>query len=47
MTEDGDDAHVAGLVLGLHLGEGGQLLHDLAVLEVMPQGALKCSIRDY
>ena len=40
MTEDGHDAHVAGLVLG-HLGEGGQLLHDLAVLEVVPKGALK------
>ena len=40
MAEDGDDAHVGGLVLR-HLGEGAQLLHDLAVLQVVPKGALQ------
>ena len=40
MAEDGDDAHVRGLVFG-HLGEGAQLLHDLTVLQVVPKGALQ------
>ena len=41
MAEDGDDAHVGGLVFGLHLGEGAQLLHDLTVPQVVLQGALQ------
>ena len=44
MAEDGDDAHVCGLVLG-HLGEGAQLLHDLTVLQVVLQGALQIEAR--
>ena len=44
MAEDGDDAHVGGLVLR-HLGEGAQLLHDLTVLQVVLQGALQIEAR--
>ena len=40
MAEDGHDAHVAGLVLG-QLGEGRELLGDLAVVQVVLQGALQ------